>query len=244
MRPIDKKQPGEIVQYEDAHGHTISRVIQSTYQPYRDAKPLLVGNLDHYCSYCEGAYDMAALEVEHMKAMKNGGAETDWNNLLLSCKTCNTVKSTNDVGSESHWPHLNNTFMDFIYKEDGRVQVNPHLPELSKTRAQNLYNLVRLGRDNRDATPMDYRWKKRYEAWKTAKRAKDSYLAGKWDAQDVIKMSKLTGCWSIWFTAFEGVDEVRELFISEFAGTCRSCFDPENHYQPIPRNPFNESDPI
>jgi hypothetical protein len=64
------------------------------------------------------------------------------------------------------------------------------------------------------------------------------------DEYDIIEIAKNTGCWSIWFTAFAGYDEIRKLLISEFSGTCSSCFDSENHYEPIPRNPFNADDPI
>jgi hypothetical protein len=244
MRPIVKKQPGETVTYEDSRGNIVNHTIQATYNDYRDAKLPLAGNFGYYCSYCDRSFDGVALEVEHMKAVENGGPKTDWNNFLLSCKLCNTVKSTKLAGSNTHWPHLNNTFMDFIYEEDGRVKLNPQLSGLSKDGAQNLYDLVKLGRYRKDATSMDFRWKKRVETWNTAKRFRDRYLAGKLDEYDIIEIAKITGCWSIWFTAFDGYDEVRKLLISEFAGTCSSCFDANNHYQPIPRNPLNTNDPI
>jgi hypothetical protein len=101
-----------------------------------------------------------------------------------------------------------------------------------------------LGRYKKDATNVDFRWKKRMETWNTAKRFRESYTAGKLDEYDIIEIAKNTGCWSIWFTAFAGYDEIRKLLISEFSGTCSSCFDSENHYEPIPRNPFNADDPI
>lgn len=244
MRPINKLQPGDEVEYKDSHGNVVYHKIRASYNNYRDAKLPLSGNLGCYCSYCELPFNIVALEVEHMQAVKKGGLKTDWNNFLLSCKLCNTVKSTKIAENNSHWPHLNNTFFDFIYEEDGRVKLNPQLSGLSKDRAQNLYDLVQLGRYKSDATQMDYRWIKRFEIWNAAKRARDSYVARKWDEYDVIDKAKNTGCWSIWFTAFAGFDEIRELLISEFPGTCRSCFDSENHYEPIKRNPLNVADPI
>lgn len=244
MRPIEKKHPGDIVHYKDSHGNTIAHVIQANYQIYGDAKLPLTASIERCCSYCEGIREVDALEVEHVVARSQGGSKTEWNNLLLGCKLCNTVKSTKDIKDNIHWPHLNNTFLDFIYDEAGRVKVNPRLPELSKIRAQNLYDIVCLGRDNTDATPKDYRWLRRYEAWNKATDAKTKFEAGKWSEDDVIDLAKITGYWSVWFTVFAGIDAILSRLISDFAGTCPSCFDPNDHYKPIPRNPDNIEDPI
>lgn len=154
------------------------------------------------------------------------------------------MKSTKPIGDDFHWPHLNNTFLDFIYDETGRVKVNPALSGLSETRATNLYNLVCLGRDDMDATPKDYRWQRRYETWNKAVYAKKKYEDGKWNEDDIISKAKDTGYWLVWFTVFTGVDVILSRLISDFAGTCESCFDAGDHYKPIPRNPENAVDPI
>ena len=70
------------------------------------------------------------------------------------------------------------------------------------------------------------------------------YVARKWDEDDVISKAKDTGHWSVWFTVFAGSDAILSRLINDFKGTCRSCFDAENHYKPIPRNPENVDDPI
>ena len=62
--------------------------------------------------------------------------------------------------------------------------------------------------------------------------------------QDLIKTIKENGFWSIWFTVFKDHDEVRAAMIDAFPGTAKCCFDPENHYEPIDRNPGNISDPV
>lgn len=244
MRPLVKKQPGESVQYTDSRGNIVNHVVQADYEDYGDAKLPLVGNIDRYCSYCESLREIDALEIEHRVARHNGGSETAWDNFLLCCKVCNTVKSTQDVGDDFHWPHQNNTLLGFIYEEDGRVKVNPELPEMSKERAQNLYNLVRLGRESADATAKDFRWQRRYETWCKARIARKRYEEGKWNEDDVIGKAKDNGHWSIWFAAFEGVDAILSRLISDFAGTCSSCFDADNHFKPLPRNPHNDADPI
>lgn len=244
MRPIVKKQPGETVSYIDSRGNIVEHIVKNEYEDYGEAKMPLVGNLDRYCSYCEGLREVDALEVEHRIARNNGGSETAWDNFLLCCKLCNTVKSARDAEEDYHWPHKNNTFMDFIYDETGRVFVNPDLPECSKAKAKNLYNLVCLGRDDADATPKDFRWQRRYETWNKAVDAKVKFESGKWTVDDIIGRAKDTGHWSIWFTVFAGVDAIRSRLISDFVGTCQSCFDANNHFQPIPRNPDHLDDPI
>jgi len=244
MRPITKKQPGETVQYKDSRGNIIDHEVLSEYEKYGDAKMLLVGNLGRYCSYCEGLREVDALEIEHRIARHNGGSETAWDNFLLCCKLCNTVKSAKEAEESYHWPHQNNTFMDFVYDETGRVHINSELPEKSKAKAQNLYDLLCLGRDDANATPRDFRWQRRYETWNKAVDAKAKYEEGKWSVDDIIGKAKDTGHWSIWFTVFAGVDAILSRLITDFNGTCESCFDADNHYQPIPRNPGNADDPI
>lgn len=244
MRPIEKKQPGDVVQYKDSHGQFIDHVVHQDYVEYSNAKLPLVGNLGRYCSYCEGLREIDALEVEHRVARNNGGSATAWDNFLLCCKLCNTVKSTKEIGDDIHWPHLNNTFLDFVYDETGRVKVNPELSGISAIRARSLYNLVCLGRYNMDATPRDYRWQRRYETWNKAVSAKTKYEEGKWSVDDVISTAKITGYWSVWFTVFAGVDAILSRLISDFDGTCKSCFNADDHYKPVPRNPDNSIDPI
>lgn len=145
MRPIEKKKPGDIVRYTDSNDQEVEHTIQVDYPNYGDAKFPLASNIGQYCSYCEGYEKIHSLEVEHMAAKAKGGSRTAWNNFLLCCKICNTVKDK--------------------------------------------------------------------------------------------------GQWSIWFTVFKGIDSVRARLISDFPGTCASCFDANNHYEPIERNP-GSPDPI
>ena len=44
-----------------------------------------------YCSYCEFSIPHVP-EVEHVVSKSKGGDLTDWNNLNLGCKYCNTRK--------------------------------------------------------------------------------------------------------------------------------------------------------
>ena len=246
MRPVDKKKPGDIVRYTDSKDQEVEHIIQAEYPNYGDAKIPLAGNIGQYCSYCEGYEKIHSLEVEHMAAKSKGGSRTAWNNFLLCCKICNTVKGVEVIGDDFHWPHLNNTFYSFVYDETGRVKVNDSIPALSQVRAQNLLDLTGLQRFPNTGNPptqKDFRWKCRYEAWNRATRCKEQFLDGSITEDDIISNAKYTGQWSIWFTVFKGVDSVRARLISDFPGTCASCFDANNHYEPIERNP-GSPDPI
>ena len=246
MRPVEKKKPGDIVRYTDSKDQEVEHIIQAEYPNYGDAKIPLAGNIGQYCSYCEGYEKIHSLEVEHMAAKSKGGSRTAWNNFLLCCKICNTVKGVEVIGDDFHWPHLNNTFYSFVYDETGRVKVNDSIPALSQVRAQNLLDLTGLQRFPNTGNPptqKDFRWKCRYEAWNRATRCKEQFLDGSITEDDIISNAKYTGQWSIWFTVFKGVDSVRAQLISDFPGTCASCFDANNHYEPIERNP-GSPDPI
>ena len=246
MRPVKKKKPSDIVRYTDSKDQEVEHIIQAEYPNYGDAKIPLAGNIGQYCSYCEGYEKIHSLEVEHMAAKSKGGSRTAWNNFLLCCKICNTVKGVEVIGDDFHWPHLNNTFYSFVYDETGRVKVNDSIPALSQVRAQNLLDLTGLQRFPNTGNPptqKDFRWKCRYEAWNRATRCKEQFLDGSITEDDIISNAKYTGQWSIWFTVFKGVDSVRARLISDFPGTCASCFDANNHYEPIERNP-GSPDPI
>lgn len=87
-----------------------------------------------------------------------------------------------------------------------------------------------------EPTPRDFRWKKRLETWDLAERLRNKFNAGTADVDEIINMAQELGYWSVWFTVFEGYDEVRRRLICDFSGTCTSCFDADNHYEPIKRN--------
>ena len=99
----------------DSQGHIVRHVVQEDYPNYRDAKMPMIGDVGKYCSYCESLRDADALAVEHLAARANGGSETAWNNFLLSCTVCNSCKGTTAIDEEYHWPHVNNTFLSFVY---------------------------------------------------------------------------------------------------------------------------------
>lgn len=246
MRPLKKSSPGDTVSYMDSQGNVEQHIVRDYYTSYGDAKMPLVGDIGQYCSYCECPRDVDALGVEHLAAKSKGGSETAWDNFLLSCTVCNSCKGVTIVDSNYHWPHINNTFLSFKYDETGRIRVNPEIPAISQVRAENLLKLIHLERfPQTDSRPSakDFRWRNRYETWNRATRYRDLYLSNCITEDDVINQAKDKGCWSVWFTVFSGVDAILFRLISDFPGTCSDCFDEQNHYVPLERNPGKE-DPV
>lgn len=252
MRPLEKWACGEHVLID---GTEVA--ISSEYNPWRDAKPYLAHNFGIVCSYCEKAYAEARdLDVEHIqpKNLKDaaGNLKYDqlkykWSNFLLSCRTCNGSdnKGSKDViYGQCHLPHLNNTFLSLVYKAGGVVIANPNLQGASFDNAKALLELVGLNKGPKDSRQGDTRWKTRFETWEKAERYLAKYNEGKTDIETIIDLVKAKGGWSIWFTVFKDRDEVRRALIDEFEGTAKNCFDPDNHYEPIPRNPQNAADPV
>ncbi len=242
MRPVEKTQPDEQVTYTDSCGGEVNHKVQREYPKYGDAKMPLIANIGNYCSYCERCRDVDALDIEHLVAKSRGCSATAWDNFLLCCKVCNSVKGKQIVDENNyHWPHKNNTFISFIYDETGRVKVNPKMSELSKCKAENLLDLIGLGRhkDTEEDLPTqsDFRWKGRYETWNLATRQRKLYLDGKIIESDVIDVALTKGYWSVWFTVFKDIDPILKRLITDFKGTSASCFDANNHYRPVERNP-------
>ena len=239
MRPVEKKKPGDIVEYTTSMNETVAHTIKTQYKPYGDAKDPLAANIGAFCSYCEEPRALADIHIDHVEPKSKEGALYDWENFLLACNMCNSCKKDADVDLErTHFPHRDNTYMDFIYDESGRVTVNPALPKEEYEKAENLYNLVKMGRDpfGEGATRnRDFRWRTRFQTWNIAKKYLGKYEAGKSDLDDILELVKGYGHWSIWFTVFKGHDEVRKALIENTPGTCKACFDAENHYEPIAR---------
>lgn len=247
MRPLRKLPAGATVALPDGTSHTV----QHSYHPYGEAKGPLCCNFGCCCVYCETSYDSPRdLHVEHIlpKSAGLGYAHlaNSWDNFLLSCATCNGADNKGNkvaLPQQCHFPHLNNTFLSLRYEEGGVVMANPDLTGLSYDKAKVLVELVGLDKTPATSSPCDYRWKVRYEKWNIACRYRALYDSGFVNTDFLIDYVKSSGFWSIWFTVFRGVDDVRRRLIEEFPGTEIDCFDPLNHYEPVNRN-TGQADPV
>lgn len=254
MRPIVKKNINETIalfeHIEDIP--TQQHVIHEDYLQYGEARKVLLANLGNYCSYCEGYFENGAiLQTEHVqpKGFEVNGIKpyanlkTKWSNFLLACATCNGPgnKGQKDVIlDEIHLPHRNNTFLSFIYKEAGVVEVNPTLSATSQQHAKALMELV--GLDKKDSET-DMRCEVRRQMWNKAVQCRQIYMRKETTLENLMNVIRTSSCWSIWYTVFQGIDEVKKAML-DFPGTEKTCFDPNNHFNPVYRNPQNVMDPV
>lgn len=244
MRPVNKYTVGQKIVLPDGTPH----VIRERYCPYQQAKEPLSVNLGLYCVYCEASFSLVrGLDVEHILPKDDNlgysQLKNDWNNFLLACPTCNGRSNKgNEIAlpDDCHYPHLNNTYLSLVYKKGGVVEVNASLTGKSLERANRLIELIGLNKTPVTSSSQDKRWQYRMKQWNLAERYRKRYAADRLDIDCLIDYIKAAGCWSIWFTVFEGYDEVRKRMIEDFPGTAVQCFDPENHYMPVPRNPGKE----
>lgn len=222
MRPVDKgTAPAKI------------------FREYRDAEPFLEERIGAYCCFCE-FHIQHAPEVEHREAKSEGGDEVAWENLLLSCKYCNTRKSTTvkaGMKEQYLWPDEDDTFHAFCYDEDIpklNMQYLDEQDESVEKRARALYELVKL--DNIPCSPRDKdrRYMARSEARNMALgskydwiRIKDTEYADAYFEQ-MLKLAGETGSFSVWMNVFRDDVKVQNGLIRKFKGTRREfCITPD-----------------
>ncbi len=227
MRPINRNE----------HPRRSSDRVKKGFNNYLEARDDLFNRLGKYCSYCEVELKLS-LAVEHVRP-KSHHPELllDWENMLLACVNCNSIKGSKDINLEDYfWPHTDNTFLAFRYSEGGVVDVNPKLEGLQLTRAQNSLDLTGLQRrPGNDPARRDDRWINRKEAWEKATIALNRlrHIDNDDIRDQIIDTAISKGNWSCWMEVFsEDVDMLKRL-IESFPGTCENCFDEEG--QPISR---------
>lgn len=187
----------------------------TVYSKYENALEDLTTRLGHYCSYCEmGVNNM--IEVEHVHPVHNGGNELSWDNFLLACKYCNTVKSNNNANRLGYlWPDIDNTDLLFNYTLNSDVlEIKTTLSNPHKAQALALLNLVGLNRYPKSAnrpTKKDKRWRLRDEAIITAKNSYNNWSVIRNDTLSPYRIliarqiaeTSLIGFYSVWFKIFE-----------------------------------------
>lgn len=206
---------------------------------YSEALPHLEKAIGMYCSYCELMIDHVP-EVEHKSAKGAGGDLTDWANLLLGCKYCNTrkkKKATPENADDFLWPDNENTAIAYTYdngiprvNRDVLLQLDPSGETLAK--AQKTFDLVDLGKGP-DRKSKDRRFKCRNKAYEMAlnslelwKKGKDSEV----ELRGLIKSEILCnaghcGFFSTWLTVFREEPEILTELINVFPGTNLRCYD-------------------
>lgn len=169
-------------------------------------------------------------EVEHKISKSKDGKLLEWDNLLLSCKYCNTRKSDIiEAGNKDLyiWPDEDNTFKTFIYRE-GYPQVNEHynIPGVRR-KAANLYNLIKLGNIPQGHEDKDKRFIKRREAFNSARMSKENWEEVKDSPnrdrfrQMIIQLALALGFFSVWMEVFKDEPEICKDLVEVFPGTVK-----------------------
>lgn len=200
------------------------------FKKYQEAEPYLEERLGAYCSFCEFPINHVP-EVEHKEAKARGGEVLAWENLLLSCKYCNTRKSTvvakGDKGKYL-WPDEDDTFRVFSYETDIPKLNEDYLQRQErnvKEKAENLFRLLKL--DNIPITPAvkDRRYTTRNEARNYALASKLGWdkVKGSVQRQEYLEqiemLAKSSGFFSVWMDVFKGDMEVNAMLLKAFKGT-------------------------
>jgi hypothetical protein len=193
----------------------------NNYSHWGQARNDLAAKIGWYCSYCEmGVTNM--IEVEHIVPRDHQGAPLDWNNFLLSCKYCNTVKSNNNVGTDGYvWPDRDNTDLTFNYSQLNVIEpVNNGV----RTEAQATIDLMGLDRrpgGRRRPTQADSRWIHRLEAWLAARRSLKNWngTPSPAMADQIALTAKGHGFYSVWMNVFKDIPDVLDAIRNEFPNT-------------------------
>lgn len=209
------------------------------YSSYGSSRRDLIDRMGQFCAYCNQKLP-ASLAVEHVqpKALEPH-LELEWENFVLGCTNCNSIKSDKPVNlSDFLWPDVHNTHLAFVYTEDGKVEINPDLPDPVKVKAKSLLDLVGLQRYPNNATASDRRWLNRRETFINANVGLFLFkeAAAKGAAVEFEKVLALwasdNGFFSIWMKIFDSYPSVKKEIISVFTGTA-DCFDED--YNPVIR---------
>jgi hypothetical protein len=209
------------------------------FRHYKEAKPYLVERIGCYCSFCEKRLTQL-LEVEHILPKSlNPELEFAWDNFLLSCKTCNTIKGKTETNrNDFYWVDCDNTFLAFDYSSNSsEVLISENLTDEQKAIALRTLDLIGLNRRLGDPklTPADTRWRERLDIWGIAQESLKDLQANDTEnmRRQIVRTALGHGFWSIWMTVFKDDPDMLQRFIDAFAGTCRDCFDADG--KPIPR---------
>lgn len=203
------------------------------YSKYNQAISDLERRIGIYCTFCESRVPIG-LAVEHKLPKEHfPSLELEWDNFLLACMTCNSIKGKKVLKKcETLWPDTNNTKLALVYTEGGFVSSSIHLGGGLKKRARSLIDLVGLDRhgatDRSRLSPRDKRWSEREKIWTLAK-----YYKARFENSEnpdrvmdtVVDLAMGFGFFSVWYEVFKDESKVLNALITAFPGTARNCFD-------------------
>jgi len=206
------------------------------FKDYSESRRYLIDKIGEYCSYCESRI-LTGLAVEHVQPKSsNPGLELKWDNFLLACTNCNSIKGAKNIELNDYvWPDADNTYELFSYDNSGIVKVKVSLDNDLKEKVEasiKLTGLDRLPPKGGSITwrkASDRRFEHRVQAWVTSHEHMSTYSIADVETRKMIipfvKSIVLgEGFWSIWMTAFQEFPEVQQALIDSFSGTKAEYF--------------------
>lgn len=217
----------------DAAGNPIQ------YKPWGKAKLELIEEIGDFCSYCGKHLTRSALHIEHIQDKKtHPHLKYHWNNFLLACGNCNSIKGTKDTAALNPFlPHIDNLLCFIEVLRTGTLQVKRSVTGTNLARTNAFIDLVGLNR--RPGYPnysnKDDRWQYRFIAYSKATRQLQKYTStpAKVDIENITELAVTSGFFSVWFTVFAAHDSVKVALIEAFKGTNSARFNDQNRYSPI-----------
>ena len=254
MRPIER---GAVPTNADGTSKTVSN--------YRNWRKDLITRVGNYCSFCEMTLNDSP-QVEHVIAQYINSGLNIWNGQTCYWLVVLAIvqKSHKACSPQTHYlPTVHNTFLPFQFSKTTNTRqhnepasfviINHGLTANQQVKAQNTLDLCQLHTDytafGSEQKVTDLRWKYRMEAIHNAELWRQEW--DNWGHQSnvaqfvglLITAAKAKGFWSVWFTIFQDVQDIRQALITEFAGTAINCFDKAT-YLPIHRNQMDSNDSI
>jgi uncharacterized protein (TIGR02646 family) len=223
------------------------------FEPWGKAKSDLINEIGSFCSYCEKKVNRSSLHIEHIKGKKvkdNTGVliydslKYRWDNFLLACCNCNSVKDNKDIVLTNPFlPHINNLVHFIEIGTGGIIKIKNGVNGNNLTRTSAFINLVGLDREpsHPNYSDSDDRWENRLEAIDLAKRQFDKYTSNpkQTDLETILCLAKEKGFFSVWYYQFLGQNEVIDALINgivinginiePYKGTHRASFQATNY---------------
>ncbi|WP_448103508.1 hypothetical protein [Pedobacter panaciterrae] len=230
------------------------------FDPYGAAKPDLVVEIGSFCSFCEKSNTRSACHVEHIHAKKCVNAlgtliyshlEFRWDNFLIGCVNCNSVKGNKDVTALNVFmPHQHNLMHFITVSTGGLIKIKQGVLGVDLARTKAFIDLVGLDRVPGDAdfSDKDDRWDERLAAYDLATRYYQKYTNNPptTDIENIVDLAAGIGFFSVWYEVFQSQDAVLDAlinginipgrgFVPAFPGTHQLSFDRHNGYQTLRR---------
>jgi hypothetical protein len=169
-----------------------------------------------------------------------------WDNFLLGCVICNSIKGNKDVNAiGAFMPHINNLLCFIEIEEGGLIKIKENLSTADQAGAINYIELIGLDRvpGHPSYSDKDDRWDTRLKVYDIAKRQFEKFTAtpSLTDIENIVELARTNGFFSIWYYIFKGVNEVLRVLIDgdgtvhPFPGIHAASFSAQNHYEALIR---------